>query len=165
MNLDSGDFSAFHPSSFILHPFKDGYVDRLISEPRPPDSISLEELEGFGFADADRALRILKALPGNGVPDDLVGELVPSLLDALGRSPDPDRALLSFDRWTNAVTSRYTHFQYLIGHPAALDIFLTVCGTSQLFSDILIRNPEYFEILANPGVRGGVKSGGALYRD
>ena len=90
---------------------------------------------------------------------------MPSLLDALGRSPDPDRALISFHRWTEAVTSRYTHFQYLIGHPAALDIFFTVCGTSQLFSDILIRNPEYFEILANPGVRGGVKSGGALYRE
>ncbi len=140
-------------------------MDNPAADPRPPDTLTLEELQALGFADAERALRILKALPGSGVPDDVVADLMPSLLEALGRSPDPDRALISFDRWSNAVTSRYTHFQYLIGHPAALDIFFTVCGTSQLFSDILIRNPEYFEILANPGVRGGVKSGAVLYRD
>ena len=124
-----------------------------------------DEPSRIGFADPARANRILASLPGQGVTDDVVAELMPALISALSNSPDPDRALNNFDRWTNAVTSRYTHFQYLIRHRAALDIFFTVCGTSQLFSDILIRNPEYFEILANPGVRGGVKSAGALYRE
>src|SRR4029079_16700558 len=54
-------------------------------------------------------------------------------------------------------------------HPAALDIFFNICGVSQLFSDILVRNPEYFEILANPSVRGTsvdrAKPSGVVYRE
>jgi glutamate-ammonia-ligase adenylyltransferase len=123
------------------------------------------ELIALGIGDPERARRILTGLAGQGVTDDLLDELLPSLLDALRASPDPDRALTNFARWTDSVTSRYTHIQYLLGHPAALSIFFNVCGVSQLFSDILIRNPEYFEILANPGVRGGGKSAAALYRE
>src|SRR5262249_41625101 len=97
--------------------------------------------------------------------DDDVQALLPVLLAALRKSPDPDRALNNFSRWIESVHSRFTHVQYLLRHPAAIDIFFNVCGVSQLFSDILIRNPEYFEILASPGVRGGAKSAGALYRE
>jgi glutamate-ammonia-ligase adenylyltransferase len=132
---------------------------------RPPETIPESELAEMGLADPARAKRLLLALAGQGVTDDIVAALFPSLFEALRRSPDPDRALNNFARWTEAVTSRYTHFQYLLSHPVALDIFFNVCGVSQFFSDILIRNPEYFEILANPGVRGGSKSAGALYRE
>jgi [glutamine synthetase] adenylyltransferase / [glutamine synthetase]-adenylyl-L-tyrosine phosphorylase len=127
--------------------------------------VTQSDLIALGFTDPDRARRILLSLAGQGVTDDDVAALLPSLFDALRKSPDPDRGLNNFSRWTDSVTSRYTHFQYLLRHPAALDIFFNVCGVSQLFSDILIRNPEYFEILANPGVRSGAKSGGALYRE
>lgn len=131
-----------------------------------PDNLTDEELTKAGLVDTDRARRILVSLAGQGVTDDIVEQLRPRLLAALANSPDPDRSLLSFARWTDAVTSRYTHFQEILRHPVALEIFLNVCGTSQFFSDILIRNPEYLEILANPGVRGGApRSAGRLYRD
>jgi len=133
--------------------------------PSSPDLVTESDLAALGLADPVRAQRILLSLAGQGVTDDIVGQLLPSLFAALRDSPDPDRALNNFERWTNAVTSRYTHFQYLLRHPAALAIFFNVCGVSQFFSDVLIRNPEYFEILANPGVRGGSKSGAALYRE
>lgn len=130
-----------------------------------PDTLTEQELSALGLADPARAKRILLSLAGQGVTDEVVSALLPFLCEALRESPDPDRALNNFERWTNAVTNRYTHFQYLLSHPMALKIFFNVCGVSQFFSDILIRNPEYFEILANPGVRGGRRTAGAVYRE
>ncbi|MBM3496535.1 MAG: hypothetical protein FJX72_19785, partial [Armatimonadetes bacterium] len=72
---------------------------------------------------------------------------------------------LNFVRWTDAIGNRYTHFRYLAGHPTALTIFLSVCGVSQFFSDILARNPEYFELLANPGVRSGARPADLLFSE
>lgn len=127
--------------------------------------LTISDLEARGFKDAPRAHRILVGLPGNGVDDELIGELLPSLLDALSRHPDPDRALVGFERWSHSVTSRYTQLRQLLAHPAALDILIQVCGTSQYLADILIRNPEYFEILANPGMRGGTRSPADFHRE
>jgi len=129
------------------------------------DALLIAQLQTAGFADPLRAERIIRSLAGQGVTDDDVDLMVPILLRSLASSPDPDRALNNFHRWFQAVTNRITHVHYLLSHPVALEIFFNVCGTSQFFSDILIRNPEYFEILANPGVRGGTKSAGSLYRE
>jgi glutamate-ammonia-ligase adenylyltransferase len=139
-----------------------------MNDPRTLDSVTLEELTALGFADPTRAQRILFSLAGNGVTDDVLEQLLPSLLPALAGSPDPDRALNNFERWSRAVTSRYTQFQFLLRHPAALEILLTVCGNSQYLADILTRNPEYFEIIADPDLRGGerdVRQAAQLYRN
>jgi glutamate-ammonia-ligase adenylyltransferase len=127
-----------------------------------PDDNALKQA---GVLDPPRARRILSALPGQGVTDEDVEHLMPVLLAALKESPDPDRALNNFERWTRSVTSRTTHFRYLCGHPVALNLFFRVCGNSQLFSDILVRNPEYFEILARPEVRDLQRTPDALYRE
>src|SRR2546423_475878 len=99
------------------------------SAPARPKTLSAPQHNvEVGFHDPERAQRILDSLAGEGVTDDLVEQLLPSLLDSLSRSPDPDRALNNFHRWVTSVTSRYTHFQLLLRHPAALDIFVVVCG-------------------------------------
>jgi glutamate-ammonia-ligase adenylyltransferase len=139
-----------------------------MDEPRTLDSVTSEELTALGFADPTRAQRLLFSLAGQGVTDDILEQLLPSLLLALAGSPDPDRALNNFERWSRAVTSRYTQFQFLLRHPAALKILLTICGVSQYFADILIRNPEYFEIIADPNLRGSeqdVRQAATLYRN
>jgi glutamate-ammonia-ligase adenylyltransferase len=133
------------------------------------ESLTAADLRDLGLSDPERGLRIVRSLAGQGVTDDVVDELLPTLFAALRKSPDPDRALNNFSRWAESVTSRFTHIQYLLRHPAALDIFFNVAGVSQLFSDILVRNPEYFEILANPGMRGSAadrsKPSSVVYRE
>jgi glutamate-ammonia-ligase adenylyltransferase len=131
----------------------------------PPDQITEETLRSVGSEDTAKALRYVRELAGQGVTDDDLEPLIPHLLNALRASPDPDRALSSFARWFAAVSGRYSHLQTLIRHPIALDIFCLVTGCSQYFADLLVRQPELFEIIANPGVRGGTKSAATLYRD
>jgi glutamate-ammonia-ligase adenylyltransferase len=132
---------------------------------RTADTLTHEELAALGLADTARARRLLIGLAGKGVTDDDVASILPQLLDALAGSPDPDRALLNFVRWADAIGNRTTHFRYLAGHPTALTIYLNVCGVSQYFSDILARNPEYFEIIANPGVRSGSRPADVVFRE
>jgi len=130
-----------------------------------PDQITEDDLRAIGLEDAAKALQFVQEMAGQGVTDDDLAPLIPLLLKALRGSPDPDRALSSFARWFAAVSGRYSHLQTLLRHPIALDIFCLVTGCSQYFADLLVRQPECFEIIANPGVRGGTKSAATLYRE
>lgn len=129
------------------------------------EQLTAEYLRAVGVEEADKGVRFLRELSGQGVTDDDLAPLLPLLLDALRGSPDPDRALHSFARWFRAVGSPYSHLQTLLRHPLALDLFCFVTGSSQYFADLLTRHPEYFEIIANPGVRGGTKTAATLYRE
>ncbi|HLK59580.1 MAG TPA: DUF294 nucleotidyltransferase-like domain-containing protein, partial [Chthonomonadaceae bacterium] len=130
-----------------------------------PGRLAEEDLRAAGIEEPARALRRVRDLAGQGVTDDDLAPLLPHLLEALRVSPDPDRALGSFSRWFAAVGSPTSHLQTLLRHPVSLELFCLVTGSSQYFADLLARQPETFEILSNPGVRGGTKSAARLYRE
>ena len=136
-----------------------------MSELRTADTYTPEELSAIGLSDPVRARRLLISLAGRGVTDDDIAAVLPQLLAAIGQSPDPDRALTNFVRWADRIGNPYTHYRYLANHPTALGIFVNVCGVSQFFADLLARNPEWFELLANPGVRGGARPADLIYRE
>lgn len=127
--------------------------------------MTASESDSSVFRDPLAARRALQQLARQGVSDDDLQPLAPGLLAAVRDSPDPDRALVTFSRWFAGVCSPYSHLQTLLRHPVALHIFCLVAGSSQYLGDLLVRNPEYFEILSNPGVRGGVKSASALHQE
>lgn len=120
--------------------------------------MDVEAFRQVGLDHPEQALNLLLNVSGNGVSDSDLSALFPILQDGLRESPDPDRSLQSFVRWFAAVGSPLSHLQSLLRHPVSLHLFCLVTGCSQYFADLLVRNPEYFEILANPGVRGGTKS-------
>jgi glutamate-ammonia-ligase adenylyltransferase len=127
--------------------------------------MDLETLQRIGLSDPAQALQRIESLAGNGISDSDLTGLFPLLREGLRESPDPDRSLNSFVRWFAAVGNPVSHLQSLLRHPVSLHLFCLVTGCSQYFADLLVRNPEYFEILANPGVRGGVKSVAQLSRE
>ena len=127
--------------------------------------MDVKTLDKIGLTDPERAMELLQSVAGNGVSDTDLALLFPILCDGLRESPDPDRSLQSFVRWFAAVGSPVSHFQSLMRHPVSMHLFCLVTGCSQFFADLLVRQPEYFEILANPGVRGGTKSVGKFARE
>lgn len=137
-----------------------------MTEPyRPADQLTNDELDRAGFADPIRARRLFMGLAGQGVTDDDVAQLLPSLLSALTECPDPDRSLANFARWFDALGNRATYVRYLRHHPAGVRILIHIGATSQFLADILARNPEYAEILVNPSVRSGAKPADQLHRE
>ncbi len=118
---------------------------------------------GPAFAEPARAERLMVGLAGGGVTDDDVDAFRPALLAALAKAPDPDRALTSICRLLEAVTSRITQFRYLGQHPTALPMLAQVLGTSQFLADILVRSPEYLEILTNPNLIAQGRSAAGMH--
>jgi glutamate-ammonia-ligase adenylyltransferase len=74
--------------------------------------------------------------------------LLPHLLQSLSTSASPDRALVSFERFAHRAGSLPELFHNLAGHPRAVEILMALFSGSQFLTEILLRNPEYFERLA-----------------
>jgi glutamate-ammonia-ligase adenylyltransferase len=72
--------------------------------------------------------------------------LRPHLLAALADCADPDHALVNFERFAEAF-SPPALFPALEKHPRTLEILLTLFAGSQFLTEILLRNPEYTNLL------------------
>ncbi|HTZ38926.1 MAG TPA: hypothetical protein VMB77_02125 [Syntrophales bacterium] len=70
----------------------------------------------------------------------------PHILAALGPCADPDRALVNFEHFATAADPNAL-FPYLGRNPRAVEILITVFAASQFLTEILLRNPEYFNLL------------------
>lgn len=102
------------------------------------------------FADRDGALRRLRDLErtivaaGGSEDARRLPELIPP---ALRSAPDPDAALTGLLRVVEATPGPSALLNDLARHPVLLELLVRVCGSSQYFSDILVRDPELFRWL------------------
>jgi glutamate-ammonia-ligase adenylyltransferase len=72
------------------------------------------------------------------------------LKDALVVCPDPDAALLHLSRFAEVRGSRLQLYRMFNDHPALLDRFVNVVSASRYLADILVRNPDYMDLLGDP---------------
>ncbi|MEE9584557.1 MAG: bifunctional [glutamate--ammonia ligase]-adenylyl-L-tyrosine phosphorylase/[glutamate--ammonia-ligase] adenylyltransferase [Candidatus Brocadiales bacterium] len=101
-------------------------------------------LKGYGFENTRLAHKNLKALAGNRPQAELFLEILPVFTDALKDCPDPDAALNNTERFGEACYSRMNLYSYLRQNPSSIYMLVGLFGSSQAFSNTLIRNPEYF---------------------
>ena len=62
-------------------------------------------------------------------------------------SPDPGMALTNLIRFSEASVSKAALFNDLVQYPVILDLLMRLFGSSQYFSDILVREPGLFSWL------------------
>ena len=114
---------------------------------------SLEQrLATAGCLDPAQAAKTLEHLGGDAETRGHLDALLPSLLAALRRVPDSDLALNNLDRFAQAVLDRRFILGLFRDHPPVLHLALTILGSSQFLSDLLIRQPQLFEWLLEPGM-------------
>ncbi len=114
--------------------------------------------------DKARATASLETLRGRGISDDELVPLIGALQAALAGSPDPDRSINCFVSWFLALPSPRAYLRQLTAAGSALGLFCYVTGCSQYFADLIVKTPEYFSILEEPGALGGTRSSAAMYR-
>lgn len=131
----------------------------------PLETLTDAQLQTIGIRDLRRARTILEILRGWGPHAEAFDQMLPHLLEALRLSPDPDMALNNFERWQANLNNRLPYYRFLVENPTVLEIFFTVCATSQFFSEILIQQPEYFEFFSDPTLRRRPKTVAQHYRD
>ena len=119
-----------------------------MNETFPP---SIERLSAVGCRNPEQARQNLQRLAGSShvAPFQLI---LPLLLDRLANLPDPDMALNNLERYAEAVLDRGFLFSLFRESPKSLDLALTLFGSSQHLSDILIRYPQDFHWLLQPGL-------------
>ena len=86
-------------------------------------------------------------LAGDQAETMALARLASRLTDSLRSCPDPDGALKNLDRFVHSHGSRWQLYQLFDDLPATFHALLQTISSSQYLADVLVRNPEYFELL------------------
>ena len=134
-----------------------------------PDDLSAEVINQilgiYGFQDVSDVNRRLHNLADVPPYREAFAEIVSHLLSASADSPDPDAALNNFERFVSASFDRLWLYRLLHDAPFLLRILSICFGSSTYFSDILVRNPEYFYELIDAEVMRDPKDRETMYRE
>lgn len=129
------------------------------------DEQAREWLAPVGFSDWRFASRCLERMTDDPRVRLVFADLLPHLLATLAAAASPDRVLVSFERFVQAVDDRLALSHFLAGSPRAVEILVTLFAGSQFLTEILLRNPEYFERLVEYKLLAQPKSVEQLYLD
>jgi glutamate-ammonia-ligase adenylyltransferase len=72
---------------------------------------------------------------------ELFCRIAPRLLQLISVAPDPDMALINFERCTASIGARKVMYELFSEHPRTLELFVDLCAWSQFLTDILVRSP------------------------
>jgi glutamate-ammonia-ligase adenylyltransferase len=106
-----------------------------------------EFLQSLGVVDQRRAHTALTDIASAGVTLDLVAVICEQLRQTLPRCPDPDMALNNFDRFVAQARNPLSMGTLFERDSTALPSLVQIFSTSQHFSDLLIADPEGFDLL------------------
>jgi glutamate-ammonia-ligase adenylyltransferase len=151
--------------------FVGNFFSNLLAEPEDRDSSQLNSLNQqtlqidekaftqdlmrtYSLQDPKRAFQFLKTLrdgPEFFHPTDKCIRqfylLLPKLLEGAVKSPMPNSAVENFVKFIEASQARETFFAIFIDNPKFLEILLVLFGSSDGLSNVMIRRPEYLDVL------------------
>ncbi|MGC8834665.1 MAG: hypothetical protein ACP5R4_11500, partial [Armatimonadota bacterium] len=90
---------------------------------------------------------------GSGLVGAPILDAVEKIAAAAARSADPHMALGNFARWASRLGSASTVFRIFLEDPKMLDDMVTVFSASQYLSDILVRDPHYYDVFLDSRLR------------
>jgi glutamate-ammonia-ligase adenylyltransferase len=106
-------------------------------------------LHTWGLRDFERGWQNLSHL-AEAIGLNALCDLLPFLGRYLPRCPDPDMALNNLERFLANAGGKQQLPALLEGRARALEILLQLLSTSQSFSDLLVANPDYLDMLRVP---------------
>lgn len=106
-----------------------------------------EWLSSWGLSDPKRGHHNLTRMAVAGVPLDLLAAMCECLGECLPRTSDPDMALNNLERFVGAARSPLSLASLFERDPESLRILAQIFSTSQHLSDVLITDPESYDLL------------------
>ena len=94
----------------------------------------------------------LQSMAGDSHQRHQLADILPALLEAIGRTADPDQALNHWERWLASGVSRSAVLEYLRSAPRMLDLVCAIFGNSDALAFTLVRDPLLLYWLAQQNV-------------
>ena len=127
------------------------------------DPAALAGLERLGFSNPAAAVAAIRAWQSGRYAAtrsertrERLTEFLPSLLDAFGRSAEPDLALATFDKVIAEMPAGLQLFSLLAANPSLLRLIVDIMGTAPRLARILGRRPRLLDAVLDPGFFGAV---------
>src|SRR5262249_69434 len=120
---------------------------RTLSELGFKDGSSISATIRAWHAGRARAMRSTRAR-------ELLTELMPTLLQALGRGSQPDEAFARFDAFLHALPAGVQIFSLLHANPRLLDLIAEIMGGAPRLAEHLSRNPALLDAVLGFGFSG-----------
>ena len=125
-------------------------ADLLLAEEPDPEQASLLFMQA-GFGAPEKALANFLSLARLWEDRSRFVELSLFAWDELQQSPDSDMALNNWERFAAAHPDPVGHFSEAHLQPKRLEILLRIFAASQYMADLLIRYPQFFSVVTDPG--------------
>jgi glutamate-ammonia-ligase adenylyltransferase len=124
---------------------------------------ALASLERLGFHNPDAAVSVIRAWQSgryaatrSSRARERLTEFLPSLLDAFGRTAEPDLALATFDKVIAGMPAGLQLFSLLAANPSLLRLIADIMGTAPRLARIIGRRPRLLDAVLDPGFFGAV---------
>ncbi|HMF86282.1 MAG TPA: hypothetical protein VK598_08015, partial [Nitrospiraceae bacterium] len=109
-------------------------------------------LQPYGLHRIQDAVANLQSMAGDPHQRRQLADILPALLEAIGRTADPDQALNHWERWLASGVSRSAVLEYLRSAPRMLDLVCAIFGNSDSLAFTLVRDPLLLYWLAQQNV-------------
>ncbi len=109
-------------------------------------------LQCYGLQRIKDADANLQSMAGDPYQRRQLAGILPSLLEAIGKTADPDLALNQWERWLASGVSRSAVLEYLRSAPRMLDLVCAIFGNSDSLAFTLVRDPLLLYWLAQQNV-------------
>ena len=121
-------------------------------------------LRSYGLHRIQDADANLQSMAGDPHERRQLADILPALLEAIGRTADPDQALNHWERWLASGVSRSAVLEYLRSAPRMLDLVCAIFGNSDSLAFTLVRDPLLLYWLAQQNVLSTAPTRGGMER-
>ncbi len=129
------------------------------------DPDTLATLTKLGFKEPERVSNIVRGWHRGRTKAtrsqrsrEILTELMPVLIEALGRTSDPDAAFLKFDEFLTGQPAGVQLFSLLYANPGLLDLVAEIMGSAPGLAARLGANPSLFEAVVSEGFYDKISS-------
>ncbi|MEZ0281271.1 bifunctional [glutamine synthetase] adenylyltransferase/[glutamine synthetase]-adenylyl-L-tyrosine phosphorylase [Methyloceanibacter sp.] len=127
------------------------------------DPAAIASLERLGFRNPQAAITAIRtwqsgryAATRSAMSRERLTAFLPSLLDAFGRTAEPDLALATFDKVISEMPAGLQLFSLLAANPSLLRLLADIMGTAPRLARIIARRPRLLDAVLDPGFFGAV---------
>jgi glutamate-ammonia-ligase adenylyltransferase len=136
-------------TKLFYRPLLDSIAQLDADSVRLSDAAIVSRLKALGFAQAEHALAHLKAMADSSRRGRIQTILLPTLLEWLSETPNPDAGLLNYRRLSEDLRDVEWYLRTLRDESVVAQRLMIVLGSSTFVAELLGRSPEVIRLYAD----------------